>query len=146
MEKLPAASRALRVVLTVIAGALLLITSTWGSDDHFPFTPFRMYAGENPPNEPAPDPRMEGVTVAGRVIQLGERQTGLRRAEIEAKQDAFAADPALLREVAEAYARRNPQSPALAEIRYVLRLHEIKSSRPTGEWTDKVLASWRVTP
>ena len=144
METIAPTGRVIRVVLTLVGCVLLVATSLWGSDDHFPFTPFRMYAGENPPNEPAPDPRMEGVTAEGVVIVLGERQTGLRRAEIEAKQEAFVADPVLLREVAEAFSRRNPDGPALAEVRYVLRSHEIEASRPTGRWTDKVLASWRV--
>ncbi len=144
METLTPAGRAVRVAVTLIGVVLLLVTSTWGSDDHFPFAPFRMYAGENPPNEPAPDPRIDATTVDGRVIVLGQRETGLRRAEIEAKQDAFAADPSLLREVAKAYAERNPGGPRLAEVRYVLRLHEIKSSRPTGNFTDRVLAAWPV--
>src|SRR5918993_875082 len=53
--------RMVRVVVTVIAGALLLAGTVWGTDDHFPFGPFSMYAGVNPPNEPAPDTRVEGV-------------------------------------------------------------------------------------
>ncbi|WP_117214588.1 hypothetical protein [Allorhizocola rhizosphaerae] len=144
METLTPVGRAVRVVVTLTGVALLFVTSTWGSDDHFPFAPFRMYAGENPPNEPAPDPRIDATTVDGRVIVLGQRQTGLRRAEIEAKQDAFAANPSLLCEVAKAYDERNPAGPRLAEVRYVLRLHEIQASRPTGRHTDKVLAAWPV--
>ncbi len=144
METLTPVGRAVRVVVTLIGVVLLLVTSTWGSDDHFPFAPFRMYAGENPPNEPAPDPRIDATTVDGQVIVLGQQQTGLRRAEIEAKQDAFAADPSLLREVVKAYDDRNPQGPRLAEVRYVLRLHEIQSSRPTGRYADNVIAAWPV--
>ncbi|HCT75766.1 MAG TPA: hypothetical protein DGT23_04060 [Micromonosporaceae bacterium] len=145
METITPAGRAIRLAATLIAGLLLLGGTLWGSDDHFPFGPFRMYAGVNPPNEPAPDPRIEGTTVDGHVIQLGEKQTGLRRAEVEGQQGLFVADPSRLREVVEAYNRRNPQGPTLAEIRYVMRLHEIKTSRPTGKWSDSVLASWRVT-
>jgi hypothetical protein len=135
----------LRLGVTALAAMLLLGGTIWGSDDMFPFGPFRMYAGVNPPNEPAPDPRLEGTTVDGVVVQLGEKETGLRRAEVEGQQDLFVADPNRLREVVAAYDRRHPQGPRLAEIRYVMRLHEIKSSRPTGKWSDAVLASWRVS-
>lgn len=144
MESISGRGIATRLGVT-LAGALLLLGGTiWGSDDHFPFGPFRMYAGVNGPNESAPDPRIEGTSVGGVVIALGERETGLRRAEVEGQEELFKADPARLSEVVEAYNRRNPAGPRLAEIRYVMRTHEIRSSRPTGRWTDTVLAKWTV--
>jgi hypothetical protein len=146
METITSRGRAVRVGVTVLAALALLGGTIWGSDDMFPFGPFRMYAGVNPPNEPAPDPRIEGTTLDGAVIALGEKETGLRRAEVEGQQELFVNDPSRLREVVAAYDRRHPSGPRLAEIRYVMRLHEIKSSRPTGKWSDSVLASWRVTP
>ena len=139
-----ARGRAARLAATVIAAAMLVAGTLWGSDDHFPFGPFLMYAGVNPPNEPAPDPRIEGTTLDGVVVQLGEKQTGLRRAEVEGQQQSFIDDPSRLREVVQAYDRRNPQGPRLAEIRYVMRKHEIKTSRPTGKWQDETLARWQV--
>ncbi|NUR69831.1 MAG: hypothetical protein HOU81_03345 [Hamadaea sp.] len=144
MDTLSRTARTTRVVITAVVCALLLGGTLWGSDDDFPFGPFRMYAGVNPPNEPAPDPRIEGVTADGTVILLDEKRTGLRRAEVEASQDAYTADPSLLREVLEAYEKRNPQAAPLVEVRYVNRMHEIHSGRPTGKWTDNVLADWRV--
>jgi hypothetical protein len=138
------AGRAARVVATLLAGLLLLAGSIWGSDDWFPFGPFTMYAGVNPPNEPGPDPRLEGTTVDGVVVALGERETGIRRAEFEGQQQLFVDDPSRLRAVWLAYDSRNPDAPELAEVRYVLRLHEIRTSRPTGRWTDEVLARWQV--
>jgi hypothetical protein len=143
-QTISARGRAVRLAATLIAGVLLLAGTVWGSDDHFPFGPFLMYAGVNPPNEAAPDPRIEGTTVDGAVIQLGEKQTGLRRAEVEGQQESFVKDPSRLQEVVDAYNRRNPTGPTLAEIRYVMRKHEIKTSRPTGEWHDETLAVWRV--
>lgn len=138
------AGRAGRVVATLLAGLLLLAGSIWGSDDWFPFGPFTMYAGVNGPNEPGPDPRLEGTTVDGVVVALGERETGIRRAEFEGQQQQFVDDPSRLRSVWLAYDSRNPDAPELAEVRYVLRLHEIRTSRPTGRWTDEVLARWQV--
>ncbi|MBV1849228.1 hypothetical protein KUA19_03700 [Catellatospora sp. NEAU-YM18] len=144
METMTTAQRATRVLATVLAGLALLGGTLWGSDDHFPFGPFRMYAGVNPPNEPAPDPRLEGTDAHGATVALGERETGMRRAEIEGQQDLFVADPGRLREVVEAYRRRNPDAAPLVEVRYVMRWHEIRTSRPTGQWRDEVLARWQV--
>jgi hypothetical protein len=135
--------RRVRVLVTVLAGALLLAGTLWGTDDHFPFGPFSMYAGVNPPNEPAPDTRVEGVDVRGGVVVLGERNSGIRRAEIEGQIDAYRRDPARLGEVAAAYASRNPGAAPLSEVRIVVRFHEIRSSRPTGRWTDETVVSWR---
>lgn len=142
-EVLTPSGRVVRVVVTVIAGALLLAGSVWGTDDHFPFGPFSMYAGVNPPNEPAPDTRVEGVDTTGAVVVLGERNSGIRRAEIEGQIDAYRRDPARLARVQAAYAERNPGARPLTEVRIVVRLHEIRSSRPTGKWTDETVVSWR---
>ena len=58
-QTISARGRAVRLAATLIAGVLLLAGTVWGSDDHFPFGPFLMYAGVNPPNEAAPDPRID---------------------------------------------------------------------------------------
>jgi hypothetical protein len=144
MDTLTPLGRRTRLTITLVACALLLGGTLWGSDDWFPFGPFRMYAGVNPPNEPAPDPRIEGVTADGTVIPMDERHTGLRRAEVEGWQDSFVADPASLRRVLVAYDERNPGGPRLVDIRYVNRMHEIHMGRPTGRYQDVVLADWRV--
>ena len=134
--------RWIRVVLTGVAAVLLLAGTFWGQDDDFPFGPFRMYSTAPGPNQPATDTRVEGVDVAGRVVALTEGNSGLRRAEIEGQQAAYVADPARLREVADAYAQRNPAAPALREVRLVVRSHGVRHSRPTGTWTDQVIADW----
>ncbi|HEX8006682.1 MAG TPA: hypothetical protein VF482_09685 [Trebonia sp.] len=131
-------------VAATLAGAVLLLAGTlWGSDDHFPFGPFRMYAGVNLPDAPAPDPRAEATDATGAVVPLDQRTTGIRRAEIEGQIDRFAAQPSLLRELALAYARRHPRAPELVEVRLVQRWHEIRASRVTGRWQDEVIARWR---
>jgi hypothetical protein len=144
MDKLTDSGRRTRLAVTLAAAALLLGGTLWGSDDLFPFGPFRMYAGVNPPNEPAPDPRVEGVTADGAVIPLDEAHTGLRRAEVEGWQDSFVADPSSLRRVLAAYDSRHPDGPKLVDLRYVNRMHEIHQGRPTGHYQDVVLADWRV--
>ncbi|GIJ25796.1 hypothetical protein Vqi01_09580 [Micromonospora qiuiae] len=138
--------RAVRVGVTALALAVLLAGTLWGDDDHFPFGPFRMYSTSDPPNADARDTRVEGVDITGDLVDLGERATGIRRAEIEGQQARYAADPGLLREVAEAYTRRNPDAPQLTEVRIVIRWHDITDRRPTGRWFDETVVRWQVTP
>ena len=145
MDTLTTRGRAIRVLLTLLGGALLLAGTLWGSDDHFPFGPFRMYAAVNPPNDLVPVTRVEGVDSTGAVVALTEGNTGIRRAEIEGQQKRYATDPALLQEVADAYAKRNPAAPELVEVRIVIRSYVIRDSRPTGSYSEKTVVRWRAS-
>jgi hypothetical protein len=142
MNGLTAPGRWIRIVATGLAAVLLLIGTLWGDDDDFPFGPFRMYASAPGSNEAAKDTRVEGVDVAGRVVELTETNTGIRRAEIEGQLGAYVADPSRLREVADAYAVKNPSAPGIHEVRLIIRWHGVEHSRPTGTWTDQVIADW----
>ncbi|WP_410810006.1 hypothetical protein [Micromonospora sp. 067-2] len=144
MENLTTRGRTTRLGVTALALVLLLVGTLWGNDDDFPFGPFRMYSTSNPPNAPAPDTRVEGVTSTGAVIDLDQDATGIRRAEIEGQQDRYAADPARLAEVADAYAERHPDAPALVEVRIVTRWHGIRAGRPTGRHTDETVVRWQA--
>ncbi|MGW0431462.1 hypothetical protein ACWDV4_02760 [Micromonospora sp. NPDC003197] len=104
-----------------------------------------MYSTSNPPNAPAPDTRVEGVDSSGALIHLDQQSTGIRRAEIEGQQARYAADPALLRQVADAYAERHPGAPALVEVRIVIRWYGITDGRPTGKFTDETVVSWQAS-
>jgi hypothetical protein len=142
MTRLTDRGRRVRVLLTA-AFALVLVSGTlWGQDDDFPFGPFRMYSTAPDPNGAARDTRVEGVDSAGRVLQITEANSGIRRAEIEGQQAAFVADPALMSRIAAAYAKHVPGSPPLQEVRIVIRWHEIRDSRPVGGSRDEVVARW----
>lgn len=144
MDTLSTRGRAARFLASGLGFALLLAGTVWGHDDDFPFGPFRMYAGSNPPNDPAPDTRVEGVDRTGAVVSLDEGGTGIRRAEIEGQQGRYAGDPALLREVAAAYTERHPSAPDLVEVRIVIRWHEVRAGRPTGKYADETVLRWRA--
>ena len=137
-------TRGLRVrVLATVAGfALLLAGTLWGQDDHFPFGPFRMYSTAPDPNGAAKDTRVEGVDETGQVVAITEANSGIRRAEIEGQQAAYQADPSRLSRIAEAYAEHTPAAPRLREVRIVVRWHGIRDARPTGKYTDEVIADW----
>jgi len=145
MEILTPRGRLARTVATIAGAALLLAGTVWGTDDQFPFGPFSMYAGVNRPDDDAPDTRVEGVDSTGALVDLGERSTGIRRAEIEGQEQRYRGEPELLRKVADAYAQLNPQAPALVEVRVVIRWRGIEDSRPTGTYRDEVIAAWRVS-
>jgi hypothetical protein len=142
MAQLTPRGRVARVLVTAIGAALLLAGTVWGSDDDFPFGPFRMYAGVNGPNEPAPDTRVEGTDRTGRRVVLNERNAGVRRAEIEGQEHAYVADPLRLARIADSYQRMNPGAPPLVRVALVVRLHEIRNSAATGRWHDDVRAVW----
>ncbi|MGW5667813.1 hypothetical protein [Micromonospora sp. NPDC003776] len=145
METLTTRGRAIRLGATVLGLALLLAGTVRGTDDDFPFGPFRMYSTSDPPDAPAPDTRVEGVDRTGAVVPLDQDATGIRRAEIEGQQSRYVADPGRLRQVADAYAERHPDAPALAEVRIVIRWYDIQGGRPTGRWTDRTVVTWQAT-
>jgi hypothetical protein len=143
MDTLSPAARTIRVFAALLGAVLLFAGTAWGTDDNFPFGPFSMYAGVNRPDDDAPDTRVEGVDTTGAVVDLGQRTTGIRRAEIEGQEQRYRSEPELLRNVASAYENLHPDAPALVEVRIVIRWHGIEDSRPTGTHRDEVIATWR---
>ncbi|GAA1805337.1 hypothetical protein HC028_03565 [Planosporangium flavigriseum] len=142
-DQLGPPGRRLRVVATLTGGALLLAGTIAGTDDDFPFGPFRVYASANKLDAPVADTRIEGVDTAGQRLTLTEAETGIRRAEIEGQSDRFTAAPARLSTVATAYERRNPDAAPLTAIVVVVRWHEVRDGRPTGQYHDETRAVWQ---
>jgi hypothetical protein len=133
----------LRVAATV-AGALVLLAGTVvGTDDDFPFGPFRMYATTDKPDAPVADTRVEAVDATGHPLVLTEAETGIRRAEIEGQVPQFTTDPARLSVVDRAYRHHRPDAASLSEIAIVVRWHELRGGRPTGRYHDETLVTWR---
>lgn len=142
IQTLTATGRLVRVLAAVAAFSLLLAGTIWGTDDHFPFGPFSMYAGINGPNDPAPDTRVEGVDATGATVVLNEHNAGVRRAEVEGLESAYVADPERLALIADGYARMNPDAPSIVRVAFIVRLHEIRNSSLTGQWHDDTRAVW----
>jgi hypothetical protein len=141
-DTLTPGGRVARVGGTVAVAVLVLAGTLFGQDNDFPFGPFRMYSTAPHPDRSSPDTRVEGVDASGRTVVMSEANSGIRRAEIEGRQQQYVADPTRLRQVAAAYAARNPTAPALVEVRIVIRWQGIKDSRPTGVSTDEVVVRW----
>jgi hypothetical protein len=134
--------RLARLVVTAVAGALLLAGTVIGQDDAFPFGPFRMYSTTDSLNAPVKSTRMEAVDTDGRRFALRGESVGLRRAEIEGQLTRFREEPALLGAVATAYHRRIPDRPELARVEIITRHFALKDGHPTGAHHDTVDVSW----
>lgn len=134
--------RRVRAGATAVGLGLLLAGSVWGSDDHFPFGPFRMYAGRNPTTGTVHSTTLHAVTATGAVVRVPDAATGLRRAELEGQLPRFQAHPELLADIATAHARRRPHEPAYVEVRIVQRRYTVRDRRVRGS-TDVVLGRWR---
>ena len=134
--------RTARLAITVIGVAVLLAGTLFGTDDHFPFGPFRMFATTNSWSEPISIARAEVVGADGRTIVLTEANSGVRRAEVEGQLDRFRREPAVLAGLADAYRAHNPSAPKVVRVAVVIRHHEISRSGPTGRYTDETVAEW----
>jgi hypothetical protein len=135
--------RRVRGVATAVAAVFLLCGSVWGSDDDFPFGPFRMYAGVNDPNGVVISSYLQAVLPGGKAIRVDERGTGLRRAELEAEVDGFVNDPASLSTLAKAHAELHPGEPAYVEVQ-VIQLSQHLHHAALSKQTTKVIADWRA--
>ncbi|WP_412540429.1 hypothetical protein R8Z50_32190 [Longispora sp. K20-0274] len=128
----------LRVTITTLVAVALLLGTLFGSDDAFPFGPFRMYATTDALDAPVRDTRVTAVDDSGAGLDLTERDTGLRRAEVEGQLGRSD----LPRLLAEAYARRNPAAPPLRRVAIVVTWHELRAGQPTGRTTEETVAAW----
>lgn len=141
-ERLSPPGRAVRVAVTVVGAAVLLAGTIAGTDDDFPFGPFKMYSTTDKLDAPVADTRVDAVDVAGRPQVLDQGSTGIRRAEIEGQAAGFKADPGGLAVIARAYQAHRPSAPPLAEISVVVRWHQLRDGHPTGGYRDQVVAEW----
>jgi len=136
--------RLTRMVLVVVALGLLLYGSVAGTDDMFPFGPFRMYAGYYPPDGVITSNLLMARTAAGRDVVVTQSDIGLARGDIEGELGAYEADPARLGALAQAYHQRHPAaSPYIAlwieQTRW--QLHD----RAVAGKTDVTLVRWRAS-
>lgn len=144
-ERLRRRALAARMTATALGLVLLFAGTLFGTDDDFPFGPFRMFATTNDWSEPISIARAEVTDAAGRTVELTPANSGVRRAEIEGQLDRFRADPRALAALADAYRAHNPAAPALRAVTVLLRHHQISRSGPTGRYTDEVVAAWTLS-
>jgi hypothetical protein len=133
-----------RLAATALGLILLVGGTLFGTDDDFPFGPFRMFATTNEWSEPISIARAEVTDAAGRTVELTPANSGVRRAEVEGQLDRFRRDPELLAGLADAYRAHNPDATRLTSVSVMLRHHQISRRGPTGRYTDEVVATWAL--
>jgi hypothetical protein len=136
-------SRTWRLVLTALVLALVAAGSLVGTDEWFPFGPFRMYARATSPDATVSVLSLEAVTADGDVIPLNaDRVLGLRRAELEGQAPLVRENPELLGVLVREYRRVSPEIPEIVEVRLVATRVEMKDGRAVGEPSETVQAVW----
>ena len=141
-DRLSPTGRRVRLAATVVGGLLLLAGTFWGTDDHFPFGPFKMYANANDINGLVRSARVEAVNVDGERFKLTDASTGMRRAEIEGQIPRFREDGDRLEAVADAYEARHPDAPQLVLVEILQRRYHLQDGQPSGEVTEVQVAAW----
>jgi hypothetical protein len=146
--RLSRTSRWVRLAVTALVFAIVMVGTVWGDDADFPFGPFRMYSTRADPDAPVVSTRVVGLTASGDTVHLSGGEVGLRRAEFEGQLPRIQAHPELLGLLAETYAERHPAAEPLVEVQVLHRRFELVDGQRTGEYTDTIVIDQpvEVTP
>ncbi len=142
VERLSSRARRGRGLASLFVLAAIFAGSAWGSDDHFPFGPFKMYTTARKLSGTVNVPKLEIVTADGEETYMPFDRFGLRRAEVEGQIPRIVEDPSLLAYLVEAHEHYYPDAPRLVEVRLVNFYYQLEDGRPVGEY-EETLASWR---
>ena len=143
IARLSPTGRIVRVLVALTGMVALAAGTLYGQDDWFPLAPFRMFSTTDDPNKPVDIARVDAVDETGARFEVTERNSGVRRAEVEGQMAALKADPNLVAAIATAYREHNPGAPALVLIEVIVEHHELSGGSVTGVVVDEVVASWR---
>lgn len=132
--------RALRLLVATALCAALLASTFWGSDDHFPIGPFRMFATRQKLDGAVSWYEVWIVGPDGTTTTLDLADVGLRRAEIEGQRPRFVDDPALLCLIA----RTAGVPDDAVEVQLVRRMRTMRDGTLTGQSTDRVSQTCRL--
>lgn len=140
---LSARGRLARVVATVAVLAATLVGTLAGSDDSFPFGPFRMYSTSTNPNRWVRVVRLQARTEDGvwRPAGLDPTSIGVNRAEVEGQIDRFREHPELLKSFVIARTRLRPRRPRWTGVRLVEQRLLLRNRRYVGT-DERVTAEW----
>jgi hypothetical protein len=129
--------------VTAAVAVLLIYGTVFGSDDQFPFGPFKMYAGYFPPNGILTSTTVKAQTADGRDVFVSEADTGIARGDIEGELSAYEAHPDRLGDLAAAYHRRFPHASPYVAVQLVQKRWQLHDRRVVGS-TVVTLVSWRA--
>jgi len=136
------AGRLLGALATAAMALLLMVTSLWGSDDLFPFVPFKMYSHAHDLDGWSRVTRLELVNAEGERFEIDDEATGFRKAELEGQLSRFREDPELLGHIAEAYETAHPDEPAIVAAEIWILRYELEDGHRTGVEEDILEVAW----
>jgi len=141
---LSAAGRRSRLAAAAVVFGLLVVGAFFGSDDHFPLGPFRMYATSSQSTGQVAVVALQVKTEGSdwTLVRPSPESVGMNVAEFEGQLPRFEDDPALLSAVAASRAALRPDEPAWTDLRIVRQATVVVDKVPTGEVLETVLAEW----
>jgi len=145
--RLSAAARRWRLVAAAVVFGLLLAGAFVGSDDDFPFGPFRMYATSSQSTGQVAVVALEVKTEGSdwTLVRPSPESVGMNVAEFEGQLPRFEGDPTLLGAVAASRAALHPDEPPWTDLRIVRQATVVVDKVPTGEVVETVLAEWSAS-
>lgn len=138
------AGRRSRLVIAGVTFGLLIVGAFVGSDDHFPFGPFRMYATSSQATGEIAVVALQVKTDGSdwTLVRPSPGTVGMNVAEFEGQLPRFQEDPDLLGAVADSRSALHPDEPKWTDLRIVRQATVVVDKVPTGEVIETVLAEW----
>ena len=131
----------------VIAVAVLAATaggSLWGSDDLWPFAPFRMYATATRLDGQVLKAGFRGVTASGEELHIPAGWLGLRPAEVEGQLTRDKRLPGdRLADLAASWNERHPSDEQLVLLELRLIGSRLEEGRPVED-IDRAVQTWEA--
>ena len=136
-----------RLAAAAVVFGLLVVGAFFGSDDHFPLGPFRMYATSSQSTGQVAVVALQVKTEGSdwTLVRPSPESVGMNVAEFEGQLPRFEDDPALLSAVAASRAALRPDEPAWTDLRIVRQATVVVDKVPTGEVLETVLAEWSAS-
>ncbi|GAB3281511.1 hypothetical protein GCM10027456_74830 [Kineosporia babensis] len=145
MLRLGKPAKGLLAALLLVVSALFLGGTFVGSDDWWPFAPWKMYSTSTAPSGPVGSTLIE-IQEAGspewQPASLHPDTVGLNRAEIEGRMTMIKEDPAVLGTLLKSHSELLPDDPEWTAIRVVRSDVILHEGERTGETRDTTLAVW----
>jgi hypothetical protein len=144
VTELSVRGKRVRLAISTVVIGLLFFTTFWGHDEYFPFAPMRMFATANEP---------DGVVrwfSLQKQLNYGEWQgtalsptnVGINRAELEGQIDRVIDNPDMLRMLADAHVRLDPDGAHWTGVRVIRNVQHLEDSVPVGEVVREVVVTW----
>ena len=143
--RLPGLARGWRVGFLLVTASLFLAGTAVGTDNWWPFGPWRMYSTSTPPSGSVYSLAIqvrEGNDPIWRNANLNPTSIGLTRAEVEGRVPQMTADPDILGTLARSHSRLRPRQAPWVAVRVVRNEALLSGGAPTGQVRSTTVVSW----